>query len=167
MTIYLEPLTQKAFAEFGDVIEFENSDFFHINNGTTERYHNLATVNAVGKDAMGIISLGRGDAFHLPLNINMLERHPFGSQAWIPFNQTSFVIIVAPNNSHDQPDENRIKAFLATGQQGVNYHLGTWHHPLISLHQRGDFIIVDRTGSEANCDEVTLSQPIIVDYPQK
>lgn len=151
--LMLEPLSKEAFAPFGDVIEIDGSDWFHINNGTTERYHRLADVAVTGSDGRPVISLARGDAFDAPLTVKMLERHPLGSQAWIPFNRVPFIVVVAPNGEDDKPDTSRMRAFYAEGNQGVNYHQGTWHHPLMSFRSRGEFIVVDRAGTAPNCDE--------------
>ena len=159
----LELLTQEAFAPFGDVIEIEGRDWYHINNGTTERYHNLGKVDIAGEGGLPIISMCRGDAFHLPVSIKMLERHPLGSQAFIPTSGASFIVAVAPNGGDDKPDENGLRAFLVRGNQGVNYSRGTWHHPLVTLGSKGDFIIVDRGGPGHNCDEIDLSQVYVVE----
>jgi len=159
----LEPLTKAAFAPFGDVIEMQGSDWFPINNGSTQRFHHLGKVQVFGDDGQAGISLARGDAFAFPIRIRMLERHPRGSQAWIPFDQTPFVAVVAPNGANDKPDETGLRAFYVQGIQGVNYHAGTWHHPLMSLDKQGDFIVVDRIGVAPNCDECDLEQTYIVD----
>ncbi|HUH87397.1 MAG TPA: ureidoglycolate lyase [Pusillimonas sp.] len=159
----LELLDPAAFAPFGDVIQMDGSAWFHINGGTTRRYHDLGRVDVRGDDGQGGISMARGDAFRFPLRIAMLERHPLGSQAWIPCNRTPFVAVVAPNGPDNQPDESAIRAFYVRADQGVNYHLGTWHHPLMSLGQQGDFIVVDRIGTAPNCDECELQSVRIVD----
>lgn len=159
----LELLTKEAFAPFGNVIEIEGSDWFHINNGTTERYHNLGRVEVTGEGGLPIISMCRGDAFHLPVEIKMLERHPLGSQAFIPSSGAPFIVAVAPNKEDGQPDESGLRAFLVRGNQGVNYFRGTWHHPLVTLGTKGDFIIVDRGGPGHNCDEVQLSQTYVLE----
>lgn len=152
----LEPLTQEAFAPFGDVIQMEGRPWFPINGGTTRRYHDLGRVHISGEDGQAGISMARGDAFNYPLRVAMLERHPLGSQAWIPCNQTPFVAVVAPNGPDDLPDETALRAFYVAPSQGVNYHQGTWHHPLMSLGKTGDFIVIDRIGTAPNCDEVDL-----------
>lgn len=161
--IKLEPLTKAAFAPFGDVIAMADNDWFPINNGTTRRYHHVGQVQIMGDDGQAGISLARGDAFHFPIAVKMLERHPLGSQAWIPNAGSAFVIVVAPNGPDDRPDENAIRAFYAKGHQGVNYHAGTWHHPLLTLNQPGNFIVVDRIGTVPNCDEVDLREVFVVD----
>ncbi|MAK56008.1 MAG: ureidoglycolate lyase [Pusillimonas sp.] len=159
----LEPLTKEAFAPFGDVICTRGNASFPINNGTTQRYHHVGKVQVHGEDGQAGISLAVGGAFSFPINIAMLERHPLGSQAWIPAARNPFVVVVAPNGANDRPDENGIRAFYAEGDQGVNYYAGVWHHPLLSLGQQGDFIVVDRIGSAPNCDECDLNQIFVID----
>ncbi len=159
----LEPLTKAAFAPFGDVIATDDNDWFPINNGTTRRYHNLGKVQVLGADGQAGISLATGGAFHFPVSVQMLERHPLGSQAWVPVNNTPFIVVVAPNGANNRPDEHRIRAFYAAGHQGVNYHAGTWHHPLLTLSAPGNFIVIDRIGSTPNCDECDLNHPLLVD----
>ncbi|WP_397475446.1 ureidoglycolate lyase [Pusillimonas sp.] len=159
----LERLTKETFSPFGDVIEMGDRPWFPINGGTTRRYHDLGRVQVTGEDGQAGISMARGDAFEFPLTIRMLERHPLGSQAWIPSNGTPFVAVVAPNGADDRPDESAIRAFYVEAGQGVNYHQGTWHHPLMSLGRQGDFIVVDRIGTVANCDECTLRDVRVVD----
>jgi ureidoglycolate lyase len=157
--LHLEVLTKEAFFPFGDVIEIAGSDWFPINNGSTRRYHKLGLIDICGDEGFPAISMARGIAFHLPLSINMLERHPLGSQSFIPCNGVPFIVVVAPCLPDGMPDERALRAFRAKADQGVNYFRNCWHHPLISLEQEGDFIVVDRVGSGHNCDEVMLSQP--------
>lgn len=154
----LEVLTKEVFSPFGNVIEMTGSDWFPINNGSTRRYHKLGLIDICGEDGLPAISMARGVAFDFPLSISMLERHPLGSQSFIPCNGVSFVVVVAPSLPDGMPDERGLRAFHAKSDQGVNYFRNCWHHPLISLQQEGDFIVVDRVGSGHNCDEVMLSQ---------
>ncbi|MEN5297297.1 ureidoglycolate lyase [Brucella sp. TWI559] len=150
----VERLTKAAFAPFGDVIEVEGAERRLINNGTTERFHDLARVEAAGTHARVLINIFRGQFFKLPIDIVMLERHPFGSQAFVPLNSRPFLVVVAEDND-GKPD--RPRAFLARGDQGVNYWRNVWHHPLVSLEETSDFLIVDRAGSEDNLEEYFLS----------
>jgi len=57
--------------------------FFHINNGLVERYHDLALVEILEQDRT-LISINRAQPANLPLTIHELERHPLGTQAFIP-----------------------------------------------------------------------------------
>jgi ureidoglycolate lyase len=152
VTIILEvqPLTKAAFAPFGDVIETEGTEMRLINNGTTERYHDLANVDVTGKGARVLVNIFRGKAFALPVDISMLERHPLGSQAFMPLQNRPFVVIVGEDQG-GRPGQP--VAFLCRGNQGVNYGRNVWHHPLISLQQVSDFLVVDRGGEGNNLEE--------------
>ncbi len=121
----IEPLTKEAFAPFGDVIETEGSDYFMINNGSTRRYHKLATVETAAPEDQAIISIFAAEALEMPLVIRMLERHPLGSQAFIPLLGHPFLVVVAPLG--DAPVPGHVRAFRSNGRQGVNYHRGVWH----------------------------------------
>ncbi|TRX73331.1 ureidoglycolate lyase [Pseudomonas mangiferae] len=150
-TLTLEPLTKAAFAPFGEVLETDGSDFFMINNGSTRRYHRLASVETSDPDDRAILSIFRADALAMPLTVRMLERHPLGSQAFMPLLGRPFLIVVAPVGERPAPD--RVRAFLSDGRQGVNYRRGVWHHPVLALEGPDDFLVVDRTGAGNNCDE--------------
>jgi ureidoglycolate lyase len=154
-TLTLEPMTREAFAPFGDVIELEGARHFPINAGTTERFHDLANVD-IGFDTGGrpLINVFRGQPRAQPVVISMMERHPLGSQAFVPLSDVRYLVVVAPTG---ELDESRMRAFYAQGWQGVNYARGVWHHPLIVLDAAGDFIVVDRGGDQPNCDEVDLA----------
>lgn len=150
-TLMIEPLTKEAFAQFGDVIETDGSDHFMINIGSTMRFHKLATVETAEPEDKAIISIFRADAQDMPLTVRMLERHPLGSQAFIPLLGNPFLIVVAPVG--DAPVSGLVRAFRSNGRQGVNYHRGVWHHPVLTIEKRDDFLVVDRSGSGNNCDE--------------
>ncbi len=145
-----EPLTKAAFAPFGDVVETEGAERRLINNGTTERFHDLAHVEAAGTGARVLVNIFRGQAFAPPVDIAMMERHPFGSQAFIPLNGRPFLVVVAEDDG-GRPARPRV--FLARGDQGVNYARNVWHHPLLALEQASDFLVVDRAGEEHNLEE--------------
>jgi ureidoglycolate lyase len=152
----VEPLTAAAFAPFGDVIAFGAATrVFPINEGTTERHHALARVE-VG-EGHGLISLARAEPRALPFAVTMLERHPLGSQAFIPLTPTPYLVVVAESPAHAP------RCFRAAHGEGVNYRAGTWHHPLIALERVSDFVIVDRGGEGPNCDEEKLAQTWWID----
>lgn len=153
LTLKVLPLTKKAFTPFGDVIETEGSDFYYINQGSTQRFHNLAKVDVLESNGRPLISIFRGQPLLKPIKIKMMERHPLSSQAFIPLTQTPFVVVVAaPSETVGWPND--LRAFITNGRQGVNYARGVWHHFLLSLDQISDFLVVDRGGKEKNCDEV-------------
>ena len=147
----IEPLTQAAFAPFGEVIDTEGRDSFLINNGSTRRYHRLAMVQMAQPDDQAIISLFDAQPLPMPLVIAMLERHPLGSQAFMPLLGRPFLLVVAP--AGDAPTAGSVRAFRSDGRQGVNYRRGVWHHPVLALEPNDRFLVIDRSGSGDNCDE--------------
>ncbi|QDD88669.1 ureidoglycolate lyase [Pseudomonas oryzihabitans] len=149
--LVIEPLTAEGFAPFGDVIETEGRDWFPINNGSTQRFHALARVETGPADGAAIISIFRARRLEYPLTIAMLERHPHGSQAFVPLRGEPFLVVVAP--PAPQPDAQAIRVFRTDGRQGINYHAGVWHHPVLALRDEDEFLIVDRHGELPNCDE--------------
>lgn len=144
-----QPLTATAFASFGDVIE-TGAQPRTINSGTTQHFNDLARVEVAG-DGRPQVSIYRVTPYALPLEIAMLERHPLGSQAFIPLHDEPFLIVVAPPG--DRIERGAIRAFVGNGRQGVNYRAGTWHHPVIALRDPSEFLVIDRQGPGANCDE--------------
>ncbi|MBF7686220.1 ureidoglycolate lyase [Acinetobacter sp. B10A] len=150
--VRIEPLTVENFAPFGDVISCEGHDFFHINDAHTERYHNIVQTQKQGQSNIGISIFRNIKTTSLPLRIKMLEKHPQGSQAFIPMSGQVFLIVVAPALNEDCPDVLKIRAFLSNGKQGVNYRINTWHHPLLTLESPSDFAVIDRIGTGHNCD---------------
>ena len=149
----IEPLTAEAFKPFGDVIEAtDNAQHFTINQGFAERFHRLAQVDVTTDGGQPAISIFKARARALPLQLSVLEKHPFGSQAFMPLSGDAYLVVVALGG--DTPDMSTLKCFSATAQQGVNYAKGTWHHPLLALND-GDFVVVDRAGpsGEINCVE--------------
>jgi ureidoglycolate lyase len=150
-------LTREAFAPFGDVIELNDAQHFPINAGNTERYHDLAKVDVSDQGGRPLINVFRGQPRVLPFEVKMLERHPLGSQAFIPLNKRPYAVIVAQEGRLD-PDG--LRTFVTRGWQGVNYAKGVWHHPLIALEVVTDFVVVDRGGDGQNLQEQALHQPV-------
>lgn len=151
-TIQLQPLSIENFAPFGEVICIDGQDFFHINDAHTERYHALATTEIIGEAHAGISIFRNIKQTEIPFSVSMLERHPNGSQAFIPMQGQAFLIVVAPALDDHTPDISKLCAFISDGTQGVNYRAGTWHHPLLTLEAPSNFAVVDRIGTGHNCD---------------
>lgn len=149
-----EPLTADAFAPFGDVIEAsEGAEVMPINYGWTTRYNALSDV-AVG-DGRAIISIFRSKPLTPPV-LKIFERHPLGSQAFVPMQGRPYLVAVAPPGDFDPT---AVRVFRAEPNQGVNYAKGTWHHFLLALEAESDFLVVDRDGGPGeNLDEVELSE---------
>lgn len=149
-----EPLTAKAFAPFGDVIDARTSASFPINAGRTQRHHDLASVETLGDNAHTLINIFVSQPITLPLELTFLERHPQGSQAFMPLHQERFIVVVAPPG--DTINAEDVRAFVTDGRQGVNYRAGTWHAIQSVLEREGEFLVVDRGGDGNNCDEYSL-----------
>ncbi|GAB2788252.1 ureidoglycolate lyase [Halomonas shantousis] len=149
-----QPLTPEAFAPFGEVIDARTSASFPINAGRTQRHHDLARVETLGEGARTLISLFVSQPVAVPLTLDFLERHPLGSQAFMPLHEERFLVVVAPPGETIDPDS--VRAFVTDGRQGVNYRAGTWHAIQSVLDREGEFLVVDRGGEGANCDEYPL-----------
>ncbi|KON80787.1 ureidoglycolate lyase [Azoarcus sp. PA01] len=163
-TIVAEPLTREAFAPFGDVIEAGDAvRHFPINGGNTMRYHDLAKIEP-GADGHAILSIFRGQPRALPFAVQMMERHPLGSQAFVPMSGRPYLVVVAA--AGQAPSAQSLRVFRARGDQGVNYARGVWHHPLLALDAVSDFIVIDRAGPGDNCDEVALADTVLIDLPR-
>ncbi|MFT4792243.1 MAG: ureidoglycolate lyase [Paracoccaceae bacterium] len=151
--IPLRALTRDAFAPFGEVID-RDAPSHPINGGMCDRHHALATAQVMGGEV--ILSIGHARPYALPLTLPMLERHPLGSQAWIPLHDRPFAVIVAPD---DNGRPGAPVAFLTAPHQGVNYRANVWHAPVTPLDAAGDFLIVDRAGPGNNLEEHHFDAP--------
>jgi ureidoglycolate lyase len=146
----VQSLTKQAFAPFGDVVQTYGAELRMINQGSTERFHDLAKIDVSEKGGSAIVSLFRGQPFAPPIDIAMMERHPLGSQLFYPVSGRPFLAVVAPDEG-GHPGEPT--AFFCPPGTGVNYASNTWHHPLLSLEAVSDFIVVDRDGPGNNLEE--------------
>lgn len=151
------PLTPEAFAPFGDVLD-ATGDFRLINAGLCRRHHDRATLD-FGPDARAGISIFQAEPRSLPYAFDLIERHPDGSQAFLPMTAAPFLVIVALS-----PDTLPM-AFLTNGAQGINLHRGTWHGVLTPLHAPGLFAVVDRIGTTPNLEEHRYPRPFTVLAP--
>jgi ureidoglycolate lyase len=167
IVLQAQPLTRAAFASFGDVIETDGAEHFPINAGSTERYHDLASVD-LGPEpgARTLVNIFHGQPVAgQPLPLRLMERHPLGSQAFVPLSARPFLVVVAaPDSAPTEPDN--LHVFLTAPGQGVNYARGVWHHPLLALEAVSDFLVVDRGGPGHNCDEVEFdpAQPVQISW---
>jgi ureidoglycolate lyase len=153
MQIIAQPLTAAAFAPYGDVLD-ATGDFRLINAGMCQRHHDRARID-VG-DAKTGISIFHAQPRALPYDFDLVERHPDGSQAFVPMTEHPFLVIVAPDDA-GQPGTPL--AFLTNGAQGINLLRGTWHGVLTPLHAPGLFAVVDRIGPTPNLEEYRYRQP--------
>jgi len=148
-----EPLTAEAFAAFGRVIEASDDAVkLEINQGHAIRYDRLAEIDVADGGGIGAISLFRARPLE-ELVLRVFERHPLGSQSFVPLSGRPYLVAVAPAGDFDPAE---IRLFRADGNQGVHYRKGTWHHFLLVLEADSDFLVVDRAGPGDNCDEIAL-----------
>ncbi len=154
--IKIEPLTQEAFAPFGDIIEAGEKPTMMINQGKCGRHHDLAKLDFAG-GGRAAISVFECQSYSLPLTLELVERHPLGSQAFVPLNEEPFLVIVAED---DDGKPINPKAFVTKSGQGVNYHRGTWHGVLTPLAGETQyFAVVDRVGEGDNLEEHWFETP--------
>ena len=152
--ITIEPLSRASFAPFGEVIDVSGTPDKTINRGKCHRYNDRVTLDII-EGTVGV-SLFDATAYTLPLTLDLVERHPLGSQAFLPMSNIPFLVIVAENED-DRPV--RPRAWLTNGAQGVNYYRNTWHGVLTPLLEPALFSVVDRIGEGDNLDEVILDPP--------
>jgi ureidoglycolate lyase len=127
-TVRAEPLTETAFAPFGQVL-------------------------AVG-DA--VMELREGEAFHLnvlhydrmPLRCDHLNRHHKATQALVALAGKPTLLIVAAAEYDFATDDHlsQVRAFVCDGSAGVNLALGTWHWGPYPINDYVDLVNVQGKG---------------------
>ena len=157
-SLAIEPLTKAGFAAFGTVIERDGAEIRMINEGTTTRYHALSGVDVAAGGGEPILSIFAGTPRPVPIAISMMERHPLGSQAFMPLSDHDWLVVVAPTNADDSaPDFSGLRCFQARGDQGVSYAPDVWHHPLL-VRRPQDFLIADRAAPAGEADSANLQE---------
>jgi len=154
------PLSSDAFAPFGDVIETEGRESRWINDNTCRRFDELARIDVAEDGGWPVLSVFEANPRSLPLKIRTLERHPLSSQAFFPLSSRPFLVVVAENGP--SPSAGLLRAFVSSGNQGVNYRRNTWHHPLIALGEMSRFLVIDCGGPRENCEELALDAEVLV-----
>ena len=149
METVIEPIkiTRKNFTEFGDLISSESINPIDINAGYAKRFDNLANINTLKDGGKTIVSIFSALKRNFPMKIDMMEKHPLGSQAFIPMKETTFLCFVAPLG--ESPEIDKIQSFIIPPKTGINYKPGIWHFPLISTEDT-DFLVIDRKGNGEN-----------------
>lgn len=150
-----QPLTKQAFADFGDVVEIDGADAVEINQGFARRFNGLADIDIdISSDGHAVnVSLFNVTPRPLPIEIRLMERHPLGTQMFMPLQDRPWLVLVCG----DPGDPASYRAFTASGRQGVNYARNVWHHPLLVLTEGERFLVVDRLSAN-NLEEVWLEQ---------
>jgi ureidoglycolate lyase len=158
------PITVERFAPYGDVIHASAAAKVAMNDARFERFHDLAKIDIDSAGGRVAISIARCKTpAKFPYRIDMVERHPHGSQAFIPLAPFSFIVVVAP--AGEAVDAAELRAFVTNGTQGINYHKGVWHMPMIAVQAGQEFLIVDRAPAMDNCEEFVLGNPLMLEAP--
>ncbi|MDC0448529.1 ureidoglycolate lyase [Candidatus Pelagibacter sp.] len=140
-------INKENFKKFGDMITTNGIKPLEINDGYAKRYDEIATLDAKKDNGESIISIFSALKRSFPMKVDMMEKHPLGSQAFIPMKETTFLAFVAPEG--DKPDLDKVEAFIIPKGVGVNYNAGIWHFPLIATEDM-NFLVVDRKGKGNN-----------------
>ena len=140
-------VTKTNFATFGDLISSEDVKAMDINVGYAKRFDNLANINTSRDDGKTIVSVFSALKRTFPMKIDMMEKHPLGSQAFIPMKETTFLSFVAPPG--ESPEISKIQSFIIPPKTGINYKPDIWHFPLISTEDT-NFLVIDRKGDGNN-----------------
>ncbi|WP_019143129.1 ureidoglycolate lyase [Noviherbaspirillum massiliense] len=156
------PLNASAFAPFGTVIDTEGRTADLINEGTTRRYADLASLDLCS-DGNPRLHLYLASARAFPLRLTQLERHRHASQVFIPLNGQRFIVVVAPGAA--QPEWENIQAFLSAPGQAIALHRGSWHHGLLALNEGDRFAVIDGAGYRSDTEEMPLPEEILLDLP--
>jgi len=157
MKISIEPMTADAFAPFGDLLEAKGAPDKIINQGLCGRFHDRARMDF--SDGRAGISIFHAEKRNLPLKLDLVERHPDGSQAFVPMSHQPFLVVVAEDQNGTPQN---IRAFLTEAGQAINIHRGVWHGVLTPLYDPGLFAVIDRIGEGPNLEEYWLPDEVII-----
>lgn len=163
-----QPLTATAFSTFGEVIDLQGGlDYAQrmvINDGLTERFHDLFTIDISAQGAGGaarpIVSLFQTKPLPLPHRVRVMERHPLSSQAFLPLDDLPFLVLVATATDGVPMTATALSLFITNGRQGINFYRNTWHHFQIVLGKTRRFMVVDRAGSGENLQQTELQDEV-------
>ncbi|MEM7195080.1 MAG: ureidoglycolate lyase [Pseudomonadota bacterium] len=161
VTLNAVPLTEAAFERYGEVIDLRQAQTQSINGGLTCRYHDLVTVDTADGGGCTLVNVFRTAPIPLPHKVVVMERHPLGSQAFLPMDQAPFLVLVG------EPEKNALKAidltlFITDGHQGVNFNKNCWHHYQLVLGKTRDFVVIDRGGDGQNLEECVISDSVVI-----
>ena len=149
MSLILKNINKENFSQYGQLISTKDISSENINSNTTKSFYDLADIEILGDDNQCRVNIFKAKKRKFPLEINMLENHPFSSQTFIPLQKTTFIVIVAPISNI--PDLNSIEAFQIFAEEGINFKPKVWHFPLIAIED-SNFLTIDKKDSENNLE---------------
>ncbi|MFP1643265.1 ureidoglycolate lyase [Pontitalea aquivivens] len=151
------PISQDAIAGLAELIEASGAPDKLINQGLCGRYHDRASLDIEGEIG---ISVFRSVSFSMPFKMKMMERHPHGSQAFLPMQEGDYLVVLAEDKD-GAPGMPR--AFIAGAGQGVNIGRNVWHGVLCPLSDPGIFMVVDRVTNSPNLEEHWFDEPYTIE----
>ena len=163
MELTAAPLTAEAFAPFGEVVSAALPGGSTANQGTALRFDYTSQLHNARPHARANLVAVRCVPVTLPFRLKLLERHPCSSQTFVPMICSRYLVCVAPSGADGAPQLDGLKAFIGRPGQGINYHAGVWHHPLVVLDEPAQFaMLVWEDGSKDDCVEWPLPTSIVV-----
>ena len=160
ITLVPKPLTSERFAPYGDVIESVVDRTAAMNAARFERFDDLCAINMDDQGRVAVSIARCRAATALPYRVDMVERHPLGSQAFVPLGPSRMIVVVAVAEESVEAED--LRAFISNGRQGINYHRGTWHMPLIAFEAGQEFLIIDRAGDVPNCEQHSFDEAVVL-----
>ena len=160
MKYQIQNINNQNFKKFGDLISIKEKNFEEINKNTTNSFFDLANIQIEGEDQRVRLNIFEAKKRIFPLQINMLENHPYSSQVFLPFLNTDFLVLVAPIATKPNLDE--IEIFKVTNGDGINFNPKVWHFPLISL-DNAKYITVDKKDAKTNIEIYNFNESDILE----
>ena len=161
LDLVAKPLTSAGFELFGEVIDLGQGA-----PGTRDSF--AAAMDNHRSDARLNVSVSRAHETPVPLKVKWMERHPHSGQTFVPIDLSRYLMLVAPSNNEGQPRMDRLEAFVARGDQGINYRAGVWHHPFTALDRSSECLVLrfdDGSDDDTEWYEVAEGPTIGVEPP--
>ena len=149
MNLNIQNINKENFAQFGQLISTNDVKSENINSDTTKSFYDLVDIEILGENKQCRINIFKATKRQFPLEINMLENHPFSSQSFIPLQNTSFIVVVAPISN--TPDLKLLEAFKVPSEEGINFKPKVWHFPLIAIED-SNFLTIDKKDFKDNLE---------------
>jgi len=163
MNLQIKKISKDNFSKYGQLVSTKDIESQNINEETTKSFYDLVNIEIYGDDKQCRVNIFKSIKRNFPLEINMLENHPFSSQAFIPLQKTNFIVVVAPISN--KPDINLIETFLISPEEGINFKPKVWHFPLIAT-ENSNFLTIDKKDSANNLEIYNFqnNDKIFLDY---
>jgi len=149
MNLTIKNINKENFYQYGQLISTKDVNSENINSDTTKSFYDLVDIEILGDNNQCRINIFKAKKRQFPLEINMLENHPFSSQSFIPLQNTSFIVVVAPISK--TPNLELLEAFKVPSEEGINFKPKVWHFPLIAIED-SNFLTIDKKDSKNNLE---------------